>query len=129
MNEDWRRQSPEVRIETKLLEQFRYLTQYHVADSVIAEPNLNLRVEKMTEQIVRGMLYEIEMTLVGEETQIIHEYPDGWWEAFKQRWFPTLPVRLKRHVTTVRQVFPGYVPNSLGPVRYTVMNEFPVRWT
>jgi hypothetical protein len=35
-------------------------------------------------------------------------YPDGWWEAFKERWLPFLGVRRKRFALEV--AYPQFVP-------------------
>ena len=45
-----------------------------------------------------------------------NEFPEDWWQAFKERWFPQwlkqrYPVKCKRFVVNARALYPTYKPN------------------
>lgn len=66
---------------------------------VVAEGVTDVAVDAL---IVRMFVSEYHHVL-GEV-----EYPDGWWEAFKERWLPFLGVRRKRFALEV--AYPQFVP-------------------
>ena len=44
-----------------------------------------------------------------------HKYPADWWQAFKERWFPKLliklyPVKYKKIIVDVRCIYPEFSP-------------------
>ncbi len=79
-------------------------------------------IDYMIERESRTMVCRLEALVLGQEAEpVIIEYPDGWWEAVKQRWFPQRKVRLVRHEIQASKLFPRQsFDHQLGGSTYAV---------
>jgi len=83
--------------------------------NIISDELLDLEPEIMLQYnpIWSGMVASIKARIYGE--QMIYdeiEYPSDWWQAFKERWFPTWakkrwPVRHEKYIFDARFLYPS----------------------
>jgi len=91
---------------------FYVQTHLPLAELRLNEPDVKIMLDeklKVIRLLVKGYL-------CGKYFKpIIIEYPDGWWEAFRARWFPkwwlkTHPVKHVKHNIQFRQFYPDFRP-------------------
>lgn len=78
-----------------MLERLRVAIQYEVSKNLIQGCQMPLNI--LAQVIGRGMVFSLHTFVLAEETQKMEKtikYPDGWWQAVKERWFPD---QLKKH--------------------------------
>jgi len=75
---------------------------------MLREPRIDVHIDHMC----RHMVIELGKNIMAQELEEqVVQYPDGWWEACKERWFPLwykrrYPVRLVRVKLTADAVLP-----------------------
>ena len=78
----------------------------------LSDVDIKLRSDDITNTIqllARGYLY-------GKVFPPIHiQYPDGWWQAVRERWFPKwrlskYPVKYVEHTIRFNQIYPDFRP-------------------
>ncbi len=75
-----------------------------------AEVDLEEYVDNLISLEVRSFIYATE-----EPYRRYHlEYPADWWEAFKERWLPFLPVNRKILHVDVLETYPDFHPRIQG---------------
>lgn len=102
------------------------ITLHEIAQSLMAEldPKYLSKAEILEYVTIAGKKIAIQVRafVYAEEESVKHleiEYPDGWWEAFKDRWLPEWalkrwPVRYICHVVDVEVIYPEVRPQIEG---------------
>jgi hypothetical protein len=74
--------------------------------------------EVMVDQLLNEMVLEMHTSIATQKVKTLEvKYPDGWWEAFRERWAPAWwikrhPIRYKRATLDAFALYPEI---SLGP--------------
>lgn len=104
--------------EQTILNRIRYVVNQKVSRHLLN----SIEVDKYTEMISGELVYLINGYIYGEQRSQVIEYPRGWWQAFKLRWFPRFllsrfPVINTKIKVEFDVVFPDFdPPEQLGQV-------------
>lgn len=100
-----------------VLERLTVAARAIIAPELAEEPALSVFVPEMC----RGLCLQIVQAVAGEElARVSVSYPDGWWQAFRQRWLPRwwlarYPVREKYFELVANGLYPKLsMPNQYG---------------
>lgn len=100
---------------TERLEVFRFRLQQRISEYVF-DDGFHGDVEVLADYTARELVAVLRVSVAGQSAErIVVSYPADWWEAFKQRWLPTLPVKLITKTYDIKRLFPDYpLPSQLG---------------
>jgi len=92
-------------------------------EQVISDTLAGGDIEAMHDSLLHGFRIHVRGFVYGKQVQR-HEYqwPADWWQAFKERWFPTWarqrwPIRYEKRVIDVMEIYPTFKP-ALPPDMY-----------
>lgn len=91
-----------------------------------------VRFEEIADDFIRNQLtMVVQGYLWGESgpTQTI-SYPETWWDAFKERWFPQwllsrYPIRYRHHEISLKTLYPHFrisMPRETHVLKYQVLD-------
>ncbi len=110
--------SAEQTMEQTVLNKIRYVVNQKVSRYLLD----SIEVDRYVEMVSGEIVYRVEGHVYGEQRSQVVEYPRGWWQAFKLRWFPKFlltrfPVINTKIKVEFDTVFPDFdPPEQLGQI-------------
>ena len=116
-----------MRTEERILELIGVGVTRRVSEDIL-DPNYCVHRDR-AHQLEDTLVIAIKGYVYGEHKDgVVISYPDGWWQAFRQRWFPAWvlkgrPVKMVTRDIKFRVIYPGFVPAipRHGGIHYRVI--------
>jgi len=119
-------------IEIKL-EQIRFRFQsWLTRDALETAEMYNVTVKMITDQVKDRFLLDMDAFFLGEHvSDHLITYPEDWWQAFKDRWFPDwlikkYPIKLTVHKFEYKMIYDKFKCQLPEESHKLIMNKRPI---